>query len=125
MSYGLFKYLHILTVNITFALFVVRGFWMITNSPMLTERWVRIVPHINDTLLLLAAIALTHLGGWRPLTDLWLTAKLLALCLYIILGSIALRPGRPKLLRIQAWLLALVVFAYIVLVAVSKDPWPF
>ena len=125
MLYGLFKYLHILTVNITFALFMVRGYWMIINSPMLTRGWVRVVPHVNDTVLLAAALTLTHLGGWRPFADLWLTAKLVALCVYIVLGSLALRPGRPKWLRVIAWLAALAVFAYIVLVAVSKDPWPF
>jgi len=37
----------------------------------------------------------------------------------------ALRPGRPKLVRMIASLLALLVFTYIVVVAVSKDPWPF
>ncbi|CAK0739483.1 SirB2 family protein [Gammaproteobacteria bacterium] len=123
--YTLFKYLHILTVNITISLFVVRGYWMIINSPQLTRRWVRVTPHINDTLLLTAALTMTYLSGWHLFTQSWLIAKLLALLVYIILGSIAIRPGRPKLVRIIAWLCALVVFGYIVLVAITKDPWPF
>ncbi len=125
MLYELLKHLHIATVNLTFALFVVRGYWMIIDSPMLVRHWVRVVPHVNDTVLLIAAIALTVLGHWHPLTDGWLTAKLIALLLYIALGSLALRPGRPKWVRVTAWLLALLVFAYIILVAVMKDPWIF
>ncbi|CAK0776348.1 Invasion gene expression up-regulator SirB [Gammaproteobacteria bacterium] len=127
MYYSIFKYLHILTVNLTFGFFMVRGYWMIINSPLLNQRWVRIVPHVNDTFLISAALTMTYFSGsgWRFFTQGWLIAKLLALVVYIILGSMAIRPGRPKWVRVIAWLLALLVFAYIVLVAVSKDPWPF
>jgi len=123
--YNLFKYLHVLTVNLSFGLFVVRGYWMIINSALLTRRWVRIVPHVNDTLLLGAALTVTYLSGWRIFTEGWFIAKLFAIFFYIVLGTIAIRPGHSKLVRIIAWLCALLVFAYIVLVAISKDPWPF
>ncbi|CAK0743781.1 Invasion gene expression up-regulator SirB [Gammaproteobacteria bacterium] len=125
MYYNFFKYLHILTINITFGFFMVRGYWMIVNSPLLNQGWVRVVPHINDAVLLAAALTLTYLQEWRLFTRDWLIAKLVAVVIYIVLGSIALRHGRPKLVRLIAWLLALLVFCYIILVAVSKDPWPF
>jgi len=125
MYYSLLKYLHVLTINLTFGLFMVRGYWMIINSALLSRRWVRVVPHINDTILLAAALAMTYHQGAQIFTHGWLIAKIIALVIYVVLGSIALRPGRPKIIRIMAWLFALAVFAYIVLVAVSKDPWPF
>jgi uncharacterized membrane protein SirB2 len=55
----------------------------------------------------------------------WLTAKFLALLLYILLGSVAIRHGRTRSARIVAWLLALVVFGYIVAVARARVavPW--
>jgi uncharacterized membrane protein SirB2 len=52
----------------------------------------------------------------------WLTAKLLGLVVYIILGSIALHYGPNKPLRATAWLAALLVFGYIVSVALTHAP---
>lgn len=125
MYYSLLKYLHIFTINITFAFFIIRGYWVIINSPSLTQGWVKIFPHINDTILLIAAINMSYLHEWRLFNQSWLIAKLCAVIIYIVLGSIALRPGRPKLIRLFAWLMAMLIFLYIVVVAVSKDPWPF
>ena len=61
MDYSLLKQLHLATIGITLALFVLRGFWMVTHSPRLQARWVRIVPHINDTVLLASGISLSIL----------------------------------------------------------------
>lgn len=123
--YTFFKYLHILTVNLTCSFFVLRFYWMMINSPLLESRWVRIVPHVNDTFLLAAAITMTYSIGWELFSHGWIIAKLIAVVVYIILASIALRRGRLKLVRMISGLLALCVFAYIVVVAVSKDPFPF
>lgn len=54
----------------------------------------------------------------------WLTAKVLALALYIGLGMIAFRAGRPRPPRITAWVGAQIVFIYIVLVALTRSPLP-
>ena len=58
-----------------------------------------------------------------PLTDGWLTAKVVALLAYIVLGVIALKRGATKQTRVFAFAAALFVFAYIVLVAVMRNPW--
>lgn len=119
------KNVHVLTALISLTLFVLRGVWMLRESPKLQQRWVKIVPHINDTVLLLTAIAMTVMIGQYPFVNDWLTAKLLALLLYIILGTIALKRGRSKQIRLFAWLGALLTFAYIVSVALSKSAWGF
>jgi uncharacterized membrane protein SirB2 len=125
MAYSLIKNLHLSTIAITLTLFVLRGAWMIADSPRLQARWVRIVPHVNDTLLLTSGIVLTVLIQQYPLVHGWLTAKFFGLILYIVLGTIALKHGRTRRTRIAAWIAALLVFGYIVAVAVTHNPFPF
>lgn len=125
MSYLILKNLHLTTIAVTLTLFLVRGVWMMTDSPRLQARWVRIVPHANDTLLLASGIALAVLIQQYPLVHGWLTAKLLALIAYIVLGTIALKRGKTKSQRIAAWVAALLVFGYMLAVARAHDPFPF
>ncbi len=96
---------------------------MLVDSPRLERPWVRIVPHVNDTLLLVSAVTMAALIQQYPFVDGWLTAKILALLAYIGLGTVALKRGRTKTVRIAAWIAALVVFGYIVSVALNHDPW--
>jgi uncharacterized membrane protein SirB2 len=83
---------------------------------------VRVLPHVNDTVLLAAGVWLAFMLREAPGASSWLTAKLAALVVYIALGMLALRPGRTKGLRVAAWLAALAVFGYIVAVAVTRSP---
>ena len=60
-----------------------------------------------------------------PDTAPWLVAKLAGVVVYIALGIVALKPGRPMAVRVAAWIGALVMFGYIAVVAITKDPaWP-
>ena len=125
MDYTALKTLHLATIAVTLALFVLRGAWMMADSPRLQARWVRIVPHLNDTLLLASGFGLAIMLGQYPLVNGWLTAKLVALIVYIVLGTVALKRGKTRRTRIAAWVAALLVFGYIVAVAVTHDPLPF
>lgn len=120
--YSVLKHVHVSTAVISFFLFFLRGCWMLADSPRLRRRWVRIVPHLNDTLLLASAVTMTVLIHQYPFMDAWLTAKMLALLAYIGLGTVALKRGRTKTIRIAAWIAALAVFGYIVSVALNHDP---
>lgn len=120
--YHLTKFVHQFCALASVSLFVMRGVWMLRNSPELARRWVKILPHAVDTLLLASVVALTLMARQFPLTHAWLTAKLLALLVYIALGLVALRYGRTKGVRAAAWIGALVVFFYIVSVALRHDP---
>jgi uncharacterized membrane protein SirB2 len=124
MTYLFVKNLHLATIAISLGLFVLRGAWMIAASPRLQARWVRVVPHINDTLLLASGIGLAVLIQQYPLVHGWLTAKLLALILYIGLGTLALKRGKTRSQRIAAWIAALLVFGYMLAVAITHDPFP-
>src|SRR5512139_3136861 len=125
MAFALLKQLHLTTIAITLTLFVLRGVWMMTDSKRLQARWVRIAPHVNDTLLLASGFSLAVLLGQYPLVDGWLTAKFFALILYIVLGTYALKRGKTRGQRIAAWFAALLVFGYMASVAVTHDPFPF
>ena len=92
---------------------------------MLARRWVRVVPHVVDTVLLASAIALAVISGQYPLAHGWLTAKIAGLIAYIVLGSIALKRGRTLGIRITAFCSAVLVFAYIIAVATTKSAVPY
>lgn len=124
-TYILLKYLHVSCVALSGGGFVLRGAWMMRASPLLARRWMRITPHVLDTVLLASAIALSLLIGQYPLVDSWLTAKVLGLLAYMALGTIALRRGRTRAVRIAAFCGALLVFAYIVAVAMTKSVLPY
>ena len=105
--------------------FFIRGLLMLADSSLLQRRWLKVAPHVDDTVLLAAALVLMAMIGQYPFVDAWVTAKVFGLIGYIILGSLALKPGRGKGVRLACWLAALAVFAYIASVAMSKDAWGF
>lgn len=122
MSYAALKMIHVTSIVISYLLFSLRGVWMMQGSAALQQRWVKITPHIVDTVLLTSAIALAIMIDQDPVNNSWLSAKIAGLLLYIGLGMIALRFGKTRKVRISAWIAAQIVFLYIVLVALTKNP---
>lgn len=121
MNYPAIKNIHITFAAVSGAFFLLRGLWMLLDSPMLQQRWVKIVPHVVDTLLLTSALVLVLWSGQYPFVQTWLTAKVLALVAYIVLGTIALKRGKSKGVRSFALVAALATFAYIVAVAQTRQ----
>lgn len=95
---------------------------MMRDSAIMQMRLIKIAPHIIDTLLLGSAIWLAVQYGLSPGETPWLLAKIIALLVYIGLGTVALKRGKTKRIRIVAWVAALFTFAYIVAVAMTKSP---
>lgn len=121
-SYDILKTIHITCVALTFISFGARGLWMFQGSTLLHTKTVRIVPHIIDTTLLVSAIGLMSILHQYPVTSDWLTAKVGALIVYIILGSIALKRGRNRTVRLIAFTGAWLTFFYIIGVALTRNP---
>lgn len=124
MDYSTLKLIHRLSIDITLALFLLRGYWMLRDSPRLQAPWAKIVPHVNDTVLLASAVAMLFVAALNPLANPWVIAKIVGLLAYIFLGTLALKRGRSKAVRIKAFIASLAVFGYIVAVAVTKQVVP-
>ena len=122
MDYAILKLLHVTCVIFSYLLFLSRGVWMLRASPALQQRWVKIMPHINDTILLASAIALAMLTQRNPAEEPWLAAKIGGLLVYSALGMVAFRFAKTRRVKATTWILAQGVFIYIVLVALTKNP---
>jgi len=118
----LVKYIHVSSVALTLVFFIIRGIWMILENKTYKKKWAKILAPIIDSTLLISAIILAMQTQQYPFTHNWLTAKILALIVYIALGMVALHYGKTKKIRIMAWLAALFCFSYIASVAISRNP---
>ena len=117
------KTLHISCAAFSFIGFAIRGWWMWRDSPYLGHKLTRTLPHIVDSLLLLSAISLIIVYGISPFQHPWLISKISALVLYILLGTIALKRGKTKPIRLTALVLALICYGHILSSAINKSPW--
>ena len=115
--YPLLRTIHISCISLSFCLFIFRGILMLSNSKYLRTKWLRIIPHCIDTILLTSAILLTTIIQQYPLMNSWLTMKLICLIIYIILGSLALKRGKTKKIRIIAFISAIFIFLFMYSVA--------
>ena len=124
-AYLAIKTLHVACAAISIAGFAARGALMLADSPLQQHRFVRVAPHVVDTLLLGSALWLAWNLGQVPFVHGWITAKVLALVVYIGLGMLALRRGRAKAIRAAAFAGALAAAGYIVAVALTRNaaPW--
>ena len=116
------KLIHLTSVVLSISGFVLRGYWMMIDSPLLKTKPAKVLPHIIDTLLLASALVMVYMSAQYPFVQSWLTLKVFALIAYIVLGTIALKRGKTRQIRIIAWILSVLVFAYIVLVALTRTP---
>jgi len=113
---------HVALAYLTVAGFVIRGVWALTDSPLREEKWVRISPHVIDTLLLVLGVALATRLDIRPFSG-WLGAKLVGLLVYVGFGVMTMRASSHSL-RLVGFVGALLAAVYIFTVAFSRSPWP-
>ncbi|MEY2631708.1 MAG: hypothetical protein RIR00_362 [Pseudomonadota bacterium] len=118
--YLLLKHLHVSCVVLSGLGFLLRGIWMWREDARLQQRWIRIAPHVIDSLLLGSAITMAVLSQQYPLRETWLTLKLLGLLAYIQFGRWALRPDLPPTRRRASFLAALGCYLLIVTVALGR-----
>lgn len=119
----IWKLIHISCAFLSISGFGLRGYWMLSESELFNKKPTKILPHIIDTLLLVSAVGLLISLQLNPLDHVWVMAKIIALILYIALGLVAFRLGKNKTQRTVAWIAALLIAAYIVQTAVTKNPW--
>ncbi len=123
--YLMVKHIHMTAIAVSFLLLALRFFWVMSNSGMMSKKWVKVVPHVVDTVLLASAITLCVILSQYPLYQGWLTEKVIGLIAYIILGLFALKLGKNKMIKSVAFVGAVAIFAMIGKIAVTKQPFIF
>ena len=116
------RHAHIGFAILSISFFIVRGGLMLAGSRWLQAPAVRILPHAIDTMLLTTALMLTTIIHQYPFSTGWLTMKVILLIAYIVLGSIALKRGRTRGIRIAAFVAALLTVGFLVTVAIAHHP---
>jgi len=119
-SYIILKHLHMTTAYLTITLFALRLLLDAVGRPGWRQTPLRFIPHINDTILLVAAIALVFVAGYASAMPGWLITKIVLLFGYIIAGVFALNTTVGKPARIVAAVLALVQVTAIFHLAMAK-----
>lgn len=123
--YPQIKFVHVLAVILSGSLFTVRGLLMLAGSRYVSHIAIRALSWTIDTTLLTAALMLITILHQYPFVQAWLTIKVLLLVVYIVLGTIALKRGRTRRIQITCFLAALLVYAFMISVALSHSPWGF
>lgn len=122
LDYLFVKTVHVTCVALSISLFALRGTLQLQSKPWRQWRLLRLAPHLVDTLLLSSALWLAWRSQQYPFEQNWLTAKVLALLLYIVLGHYALGRHTPPARRPLFFAAALLSVAYIVGVALTRSP---
>jgi len=120
--YALIKHLHVTAASLSLLFFMLRAWWSVREATVLKARWVRVVPHLIDTALLVLGVVLMVMLSLWPHQHPWLAAKLIALLAYIGLGTLAIKRGRTPRARAIAALAAVLTFAYMLGAAIRHSP---
>jgi uncharacterized membrane protein SirB2 len=118
--YAMLKHTHLLIVALSFIVFVIRGFLMMSGSALNQHKIFKIVPHIFYTLLIVSGIALALNLHLSPGNEPWLLVKIIALVVFIILSVLAFKLKNSTLRKVM-WFDALIVLIFIISVAFSKN----
>ena len=120
--YPQIKWVHIAAVVASGSLFALRGAGALWGARWPMWAPLRYLTYTVDTTLLTAALMLAALLHQYPFVHAWLTAKVCLLVVYILLGTFALKRGRTPRIRAVSYVAALVVFQFIVTIALAHHP---
>lgn len=119
------KHLHITLAVLSISLFTYRFILTLMASSIASEKldrkWLKISPHIIDTLLLIIGVTLAVKLNINPLEQLWLAEKIVALFAYIFTGYYTLKLARNKPMKILGYLGAMGWVMLIVRLAMTRE----
>ncbi len=116
MSYLAWKHMHVTFVALSVVLFALRFLWVSLDAKIVRQKWVKIVPHVIDTLLLVTIIGLMSHRPW----DAFASNKVLGLVVYIAAGIVAMKAAKAWQ-RTLGFLVALGAIGFLFHVAFSKQ----
>jgi uncharacterized membrane protein SirB2 len=115
------KNLHMSLAAISVALFCLRFALLMTNANLLKNRWLKVLPHIIDTVLfLIGVVMMVKLAVYPGQVD-WISEKLIAVVAYIFTGYYTLKLARNNMMRIFGFLGALGWVILVVRIAITKQ----
>jgi len=120
--YSLVKTLHVTTVLLSGALFVLRGLLVLGDSAWSRQSGLKRLTYANDSVLLLAGLVLMWITRQSPITSSWLAVKLTLLLVYIGLGIWALRKGRNRRHRAMFFVAAIATYLFMLSIALTRHP---
>ena len=115
-------FVHILAISLSGSLFASRGLGVLAGARWPQAAPVRYLSYSIDTVLLTAALMLLTMLPRAMFANGWLSAKLVLVLAYVVLGTLALRQGRTPRLRATCFAGALLVFVAIIGIAVAHHP---
>ena len=120
--YPQIRTVHIAAVIASGLLFLLRGAAVQLGAKWAMAAPLRYLSYSIDTVLLTAALMLVTILHQYPFVHGWLTAKVVLLVVYVVLGSFALKRGRTRTVRVSCWVAALLVYLFIVSIARAHSP---
>ena len=121
--YPQIKWVHVAAVCTSGAIFLLRGLLVQARGPGLAMAApVRYLSYTVDTILLTAALMLLTILPHAMFANGWLTAKLVLVVVYVLLGTFALKRGRTPRVRLACYVAALLVFVTIIGIALAHHP---
>jgi uncharacterized membrane protein SirB2 len=120
--YSQIKWIHVAAVLASGAIFLLRGLAVQGNARWPMTAPVRYLSYSIDTVLLTAALMLLSVLPGAVYANGWLTVKLTLLVVYIVLGTVALKRGRTRNVRLVSFVAALAVYGSIIAIAHLHHP---
>lgn len=120
--YPQLKWVHVAAVIASGSLFTLRGAAVQAGAQWAMAAPLRYLSYTIDTVLLTAALMLATTLRQYPFVHGWLTAKIVLLVIYVVLGSYALKRGRSRVVRLWCWLAALGIYLFIISIARAHHP---
>ena len=121
--YAQIKWVHVAAVFASGGLFLLRGLLLQAGQQRVAMAApVRWLSYGIDTMLLTAALMLLTILPHAIYANGWLTAKLVLLVVYVVLGTFALKRGRTPRVRLACYLAALLVFGFMLTIARAHHP---
>ncbi|MEO8486352.1 MAG: SirB2 family protein [Betaproteobacteria bacterium] len=117
------KAVHVATVIASGVVFMLRGVLVQSGAQRFAMAPpLRYASYAIDTALLAAALMLVSILPRAAFANHWLTLKLVLLCAYVALGSVALKRGRGPRARAVAFVAALATYGAMVGIARAHHP---
>ena len=118
-SYVLIKMVHAVLVLAVGLLFLWRAWLTLARSPAQNGKAPTLLAHVFSLGVLASGLTMVAIYGQMPA---WVMTKLIFLFVFIALGVIAFKRAKTRSAQLTMMALALVTYAFLVSVAVTKQP---